>query len=306
MNTYIINSIQDFNQYFHIFKKSARCVSSNDIFIVGFDIEFICKANYPESFSKSYLWNINTTHETSVCTIQIASESMCLVINLVKMGLPMPNNLIKLLTKTSWIKVGVGVDLDLTYLSNNFNLGHCGGAIDIKNLALLAKYKNPSLEFLFNQLVGSHNKKTATVINNCCDWSRELNNEQLLYAARDAIMSIKVFNEMIKPSIDNLIKIEQETNTDNVLKINFANAHFDNLLSESVNDTINYVGLLNEIAQKERKEYPSYKEYVLGIKTFKITCHFCNKITEGIANSKKDAKQIAAEKMYYSISPVSN
>lgn len=58
----------------------------------------------------------------------------------------------------------------------------------------------------------------------------------------------------------------------------------------------NYVGMLNEMASLNRKNYPVYTE-ALSLGPFRVHCSFLNWKTEGIAVNKKVAKQEAAKKM---------
>lgn len=289
MQTLVINSAQQFNDCFNTFKETARVVGPQHVFIVGLDTEFICSSNYPIAYSNSTNWiESQSNTNIAICTIQLATDTMCLVINLVKMGLPMPKNLKDLLTKDSWIKVGVGVDLDLKYLSENYNLGHCGGTIEIKNIARLALYKNPSLDYLFNHFVGGNVKKSASGL---CDWTQELTLSQIEYAAKDAIMSIKIFQEIMKPSIDNMIQKKPETD---ILEINIVNMQ---LTQNITTENINYIGKLNEYAQKNQLSQPIYQEETTEKNIFVLICKFNDKFTKAEEASKKKAKTKAAEKM---------
>lgn len=310
MQTYIINSTDDFHQYYPLLKNSARIGSTPDVYLVGFDTESFCKDNFPKSFELVQKWLPCGKHyNTVVCTIQLASDTVCLVVNLIKLKGNLPNNLLSIIKNDSWIKVGVGIELDLLHLSNNYQLGHCSGSIEIRNLALLAKYPKPNLEYMFNQLVGGHIKKTVSSV---CDWSVEtLTHDQLIYASRDAIMSLQLFKHIIKPSIDNLVRIDDNNRkkVDNMLKINFVNLDDTNqlpILSEQ-NDTTNYVGKLNEIAQKEHIGLPIYQHATImdpithqkKHDKFEVVCIFKDKLVKGYGYSKKEAKTDSAKQMFF-------
>ena len=296
METIVINSISDFNIHFNQFKETARVISPQHTFVVGLDTEYICKANYPEAYGRSLEWiETNSNTGVAVCTIQLATDKMCLVINLVNMGKPMPRKLKELLIKDSWVKVGVGIDLDLRYLSENYNLGHCGGSIELKNLANLAQYQNSSLDFLFNQFVGGNVKKQASGL---CDWTQELTQSQIEYAAKDAIMSLKIFQSIIAPTIDYL---KQKKPEDNLLAVNIVNIpKTTNLITGEIKTlSINYIGKLNEYSQQNKLPSPQYTEKNIdGIPImFQSKCNFNGKSTIGNGSSKKKAKNLAAQKM---------
>ena len=332
MQTYIVNNTDDFHKYYPLLKNTAAIGSTPDIYLVGFDIETFSKDNFPQSFNKAIEWlpnanNANNTNiNTIVCLIQLASDKVCLIINLVKLKGVLPKKLINIIKNDSWVKVGVGIELDLANISNNYNLGHCSGGIEVRNLALMAHYTKPNLEFMFSQFVGTYVKKTSSI----CDWSQELSQEQLLYAAKDAIMSLEVFKYIIKPSIDNLTKIKNDNDTKikDILTIDFQNLntvqntiqntikntiqntiqntiHNDIVDQHNVN-TINYVGILNEYAQKHKIKLPLYEDIMINDmklhqqhrESFKCTCKYLDHIIEGVGATKKDAKQNAAKQMY--------
>ena len=304
MKTVVINTTQDFHKYFSILKESARSNSVPDTFLVGFDTEFISISSYPESFKRRMEWIKSPTNDIACCVIQIASSDICLVINLVKMKLPLPNSLISIITSDSWIKVGVGIEQDLSLLSKNYILGHCGGGIEIKNLALLAHYPKPNLENLFNQFGGGHTKQ----ISGMCDWSQELTEKQIIYAARDAIMSLYVFKKMINPIVENLINIKKNNN--DILEIELINDNNKNNYCNNNDNNYNenFIGRLNEIAQAKKIDLPVYEEIIEKIgktKMFKIKCYFNNNTTIGLGSSKKKAKHDASQKMYQKLSKLS-
>jgi hypothetical protein len=263
----------------------------------------------------------------------------------------LPKSLISIFKNDSWVKVGVGVELDLNYLSSNYNLGHCSGAIEIKNLALLAKYEKSNLEYMFNKVIGGHVKKISSI----CDWSKDtLTHEQLVYAARDAIMSLQLFKGIMTPSINYLIKLHEEhkNKVEDVLKVDIINMDIgmvdqkdcfpddlkgyfpddpkattlsalshkgyfpvDPIIPQTPNNTNtryytpkrkNYVGDLNELAQRERLKPPTYYQTELSDpmsttkekRVFETVCEFEGYVARGYGASFKDSKASAAQKMY--------
>jgi len=303
-STIIIESSEDFNLHFSQFKESARINSIPNVFLVGLDIEFIDSSNFPDSFKDAHKWTLSTNHK-AVCLIQISTGDLCLVINLVKMRKDIPNSLFKLIQSDSWIKVGVGIESDLRDLSDNFLLGFCGGGIEIKNLALLALIKKPNLESLYTKFVALHTKPKTSI----CNWSVELSKSQLEYAATDAIMSFKLFKAIIQPSVDNMIVINSQSEQ-NDIKIDFVNfvgpnnvMNKINKINEGDDNFVNYVGILNERAQKMHIGPPKYN-LVNSIRCsdnsiiFTYSCSFNGKTTTGEGNNKKSSKNNSAKNMF--------
>jgi len=313
--TYIINTFDDFHKYFKHLKEDAMMGINQKIYVIGLDTEFICKDNYPDSFEQSKSWIVDTTSsKMAMCTIQIASPHVCMVINLTKMGKPLPKKLIALLTSDSWVKFGIGIENDLRILSLNYQLGHCSGSIELKSLAIMVGHPKPNLEFLYNQFVGGHVKKTSSVH----DWTKELTDEQISYAARDAIMSYQVGMSMINPTLLHIKKIV-ETDISNKLQIkimngdsnendsnervsneNVSKSPFPEKIKKSEATTVNYVGRLNEIAQRNKIPLPTY-EFVCDESThpkkFTSICTFGEHILGAGGLSKRDAKSLAAKDM---------
>ena len=295
--TYIINSHDDFHKYFKFLKEDAMMGNEQKIYVVGLDTEFISKDNYPESFAKSLTWlEDNESCKIAMCTIQIASNSVCLVINLINLGKPLPKKLVTLLTSDSWIKFGIGIENDLRTLSLNYTLGHCSGSIELKSLALMANHPKPNLEQLYNQFIGGHVKKTDSVH----DWSKELTDEQISYAARDAIMSYQLGMNMMKPTLETIVKVIHAT-TSNKLDINVAN---DDLLpkkiEKSIDPHVNYVGRLNEYAQRIKVDLPKYIVATDNSKhpiRFNATCKLLDKETVATGLNKQEAKMLCSKLM---------
>lgn len=303
MNTYIIELVDDFNKYYTLLESSARFRSNPDIYVVGFDTESIGKKNYPQSFEKSKQWILdNTTCDVAVCKVQIATENICLLIDLCKLGPILPNNLIKIMKSESWIKAGVGISQDLQYLSYNYKLGHCNGGFELKTIAQLADIKTPNLACIYSLLTNDYTVKNK---NHTGDWSFPLTDEQeIVYAAKDAYMSYKSFMSIAEYIV---YKLKNDKISKESFEIKVINKNIDIVKSEiSINSPtseINYVGLLQEYCQKNNKPIPIYEESNGSINAdFTIKCLYDSKQTIGIGRAKKLAKQIAAENMYKSIS----
>ncbi len=292
--TYLVNSTDDFHKYYPILKEDACRGDSQKVFVVGIDTEFICQDNYPESFLKSSEWVEDNSCKMVVCVLQIASANVCMVINLVKMGKLMPDKLKKIITSDSWVKLGIGVENDLKILSSNYNLGYCGGALELKNIAIMALHPKPNLEFLYNQFVGGHVKKTNSVH----DWTTDFTGEQIMYAARDAIMSYQLGTSMLEPTLD-VIKSKVEIDTSSKLEIIIDNQEVDTKKPEV--SKINHVGRLQEYAQKLKIPLPEYtcvNSTERNPSEFEVVCKFSTyNDTIGHGHNKKSAKTHSAKLM---------
>lgn len=298
METYIINNIEEFHLYFKLLKESASIGSNPESFLVGFDIEFIDDCHFITSYEKRRYWIRNINIKIVPCIIQLATYDICLVINLVKLGLPLPKKLEKLIVNNCWIKVGVGVEGDLKYLSDAFNLGHCGGGIEIQNLGLLALAKNNSLANMYNVIVGSNIKKDSSI----CNWAGELGDNELLYAARDAVISHQLFDHIMRPVIDNIKNINNKIQ--DRLEIKFMNHTIEDIRPITLNNgKHNYIGLLNEYSMKKCISKPLYKTITLNTQpvTFKVECTFDGVKEYCIDKNKKNAKHQVAKKVYTKI-----
>lgn len=285
---YIIDNLEKFNNVYTLLKQDASQKCTPDIFVVGLDTEYICKSNYPKEFEKSTKWLINNDTDIATCIIQISSQNICMIILLTKLGPSLPQNLIKILTKDVWVKCGVGIELDLKYLSENYNLGHCAGGFELKTLAQICGFQNANMEKLYSTLTSSYVKKDKSIH----DWSSDkLSTNQLEYVASDAIMSLMIFMEMKKPMVDyfnNFNKVRYELEWMNVDDIDI------------MKDATNWVGKLQEYVQQHSERYMSLPDYTinsLNNNTFRSLCRCGTIHTYGIANSKKDAKQESAKKM---------
>lgn len=293
VRTYLISTIEEFHKYFPLLK--ADSLINGKIHAIGFDTESICKANHPDSFSKSTKWVQNNSNGMVTCTIQMASPNICLFISLVKIGLPLPKKLEKILVSDGWLKFGVGVDNDLRILSQNYNLGYCGGAMDLKSLALISCHSNPNLECLYNQFLGEGVKKTYS---NRSDWGvQDLSTEQITYAAKDAVMSYRLAIKMTEPLLERLKSAAVE------ITINIDNPEPSSVdVKENIVNTVkkvdktNYIGKLNEMAQKNKTPTPKYTIIQDDrTVTFRARCHFQGKeTTSAWKGNKQDAKMEAA------------
>ena len=291
---YVITSLKEFNETFHYLEEAARIDSTPNIFMVGIDVEMINKTNH-KSFKDIGKWIENPDCSIAVCTIQIAVDDMCFIYHLPKMGKPLPKKLSNLLINDSWIKGGIGVSNDLKHLSHNYNLGHCGGEIEIKNIALLGNINNPNLAHLSRKILGINLLKDST----SADWSQDLSVDMIEYASRDAMVSYKILKKCMEPTLKYLHKSIHETPF-NMTIIKSSDSDNDKDSEDWVSRLNIYLSRHPHIdveysLQSESETYP--KEYEIRAVLIDDREGVIEK-KYGSAGSKKKAKQIAAHKMY--------
>ncbi len=289
VSVYVIESADEFCSNFSRLAEDASTRNTENIHVVGMDLEYICKQNNPESFELSHKWIPGEPLSGLVsCVLQISSTNVCFVINLVKMGVFLPKKLTNVITKGSWLKMGVGVEHDLKLLSENYNLGHCCGAIELKSVALVSKINQPNLLSLYSLFVGKPPcvKNTGGVR----DWGTgHLTDEDLDYASWDAIMSYRVGMAMLFPHC-------KKTDVDIPRNSHFV---FQELVKHETGiypKTPNYIGLLQEYAQKLNAKLPVYIDQKVD-DLFYTKCIYESHETIGHGTSKKKAKCGAAMEM---------
>lgn len=285
MSITYVDSVSHFELLFESFKKNSVVNSNSEVpvYLIGLDCEYITSSNFPNSFSNCSNWVNNTNYGVAVCTLQLSNKSTCLVINLTKFGKNIPQSLKTIIQSGNWIKVGVGIDLDITYLSDNFDLHQCNGCIDAKTCAILSNVKNPNLCTLSGE--------AKTFVNSKCDWSQPLTTDHIQYAGNDAILSYKLGEKIIT-----------------LLKNSFADrkivsTHYEQktITFESASD-VNYVGLLQEYVigkTKNQIDMPKYGESRDNINNlFNYTCSVFGVTGCGSGKNKKQAKQLCAKDTY--------
>jgi len=192
-----------------LLKEDALENECSNTYMIGFDAEFISKANHNQSFNRSKNWLLDTPTNEAVCVIQLASENYSFLIHLPKIGLPLPSKLKKIIMSDKWLKSGVGVEGDLRKICDNYRLPYYNGSFELKTLAEVGKIRKPNLVNLYSLFVGQQHFKDKS--QSICDWSLPLvEKKKIEYAARDAIMSYQVFQYMMTPSL-NLIKTKSES-----------------------------------------------------------------------------------------------
>lgn len=281
-----VTNLKDFNDYFSIFKKTAKIDSSSVVHCIGLDLEYFSVANFPNiDYSK---WIVGKS-DNIACVLQLASSSMVLVIHLSLIGNPIPKKIFEVLKSESWIKMGIGVENDLNILSKCYNLGHCSGSIELRNIALMAKIKKPNLGDLYNRL-GKFQISKEKPINSQC-WIDPLNHSLLKYCVYDAYMSYDLGISILEPAIN---KIEKPK-----LFITHKNKQSEEEKeqnqSQNIDSKANYVGQLQELSQTENVPFPVFASSSILDNNDKplhiVQCKWMNQIYESEpCKNKKTAK----------------
>ncbi|CAL1288474.1 unnamed protein product [Larinioides sclopetarius] len=183
----LIESIEDWNRHeVEIMRIFKNCK------VIGIDCEWV-----------------TVDERKPVSLLQLANDSgFCVLLRLFLLPIwLMPPALINLLADETILKVGVGVSDDANKLFSDYCL-EVHGFLDIRYLAKnLNEFqgKNMSLKSLGRDLLGIDLNKSREL--RCSNWNADkLSEDQLKYAADDAIISAKIFKEIQKRNKNWLMK----------------------------------------------------------------------------------------------------
>lgn len=291
-DVYIIDSNDSFNDIYDLLSNKSIIKTDPTIRLIGFDCEMISENTYTKSFYQYLKDNpqVRPYNNIIVCKILLHTDSLCVLIDLVKMT-AVPNKLVDILKNESWIKTGVGISNDMLILSENYSLGQFNGHIEMKNIGVLCGIEEPNLLEMYKLL--SHDISMTKFKTQLSDWSKDFTLEQIKYAKNDAYMSYiigkKMFN-IICPVLKNTFMHDIQSYDDIIVSKPIA-------LKMSQTDQINYVGKLQEYAQKNEIGLPKYIELTKGPNSFDCRCIFNEERCIDKGKNKKEAKQNAAHLM---------
>lgn len=283
MTAEYIQTKEHLNSRLQTFELECKIKEHTSIYHVGLDCEYINEGNFPESYKSADLWTKKRNYKIAVCILILSSNNSCLIINLKKIGPELPSKLIELLQSGNWIKTGVGINNDMIYLADNFNLPFYSGVIDIVTIASLAEFKKPSLDNLSQHFNIIKMKKKKE--NSIQDWSKSLTVEMIEYCSRDGFASYHLGELIIKNMISSL-NLELKDNSDNIK------------IKTSIEQEKNEIMLLNEYAQKNNLGLPNYAFEKIGEQLFNCTCKFKGFESSARSNNKKQAKLIVTKQIY--------
>lgn len=282
MSVEYISTSDQFESRFLRFSEECRIKDTPSIYHAGLDCEYISQNNFPESFERSKNWTWKQTCKISTCILQLASPQTCLVINLCELGPKLPSKLIDILQSGNWLKTGTGINLDMVYLSDNFDFPHYSGCIDVSVMANLAGCETPNMCYLTKLFdVGTVSKNKEDSVK---DWSQELTVKMLEYAGNDGFASYFLGERIISNMVSNLSLAIQQKQTELQFKLGIENEK-------------NYVGIIQEYAQKKKAELPVYEITEKGGK-FECKCVFMGNEEIVLEKNKRNAR-IAVAKVIY-------
>ncbi|GFU03405.1 exonuclease 3'-5' domain-containing protein 2 [Nephila pilipes] len=158
-------------------------------------------------------WVTVENERKPVSLLQLATDSgFCVLVRLscIPVWL-MPSALIELLSNEAILKVGVGVSDDANKLFNDYAL-EVHGFVDLRYLAKDLKEvqgKSMSLKSLAVELLGIDLNKSKEL--RCSDWNASnLSEDQIKYAASDAIIAAKIFTMIQRRKSKWLFKSDRE------------------------------------------------------------------------------------------------
>lgn len=142
-----------------------------------------------------------------VSLLQLASHSgFCVLIRLPKItygGQTLPRSLLDVLVDSSILKVGVGCYEDGRKLLHGYGITVCG-TVDLRYLAMRQRrsviHRGLSLKSLAEDILNFSLDKSLQM--RCSNWeAEELTDDQVIYAARDAQVSLALFLQLIGPAV---------------------------------------------------------------------------------------------------------
>lgn len=287
----VISNYEEFDNAFKILKEQAIISHNPVIYHIGLDIEYINKTFYPIKYENNKYQNKHSN--IIICQIQIAAGNQIFIIEIYKMMLH--PRLKDILISSTWIKSGVDIYADLVNCFKCFDISGIPQYIDLKTFAILEDIEKPNLENLISiELKKEFTKKSTSI----CDWS-VLDDKLLQYAAEDAYYSYVLAKKYL-PGNKDYIVLECELIYKSLICCNIIeeiNLSFEKSLCMSDN----YIGIIQEMMQKNNKELPKYIEQDKDNNQFVIRCEIqidnILKSTIGMGLKKQDAKKHSARLM---------
>ncbi|MFO7791343.1 MAG: 3'-5' exonuclease [Bacteroidota bacterium] len=146
--------------------------------VIGFDTET------KPSFKKG------RSNQNKVALLQLSSDDKAFLFHMNIM--PLPEGIIQLLSSETPLKAGAAVHDDIKALQAMYNF-QAGGFVDIQNMSEEAGLKVKSLRKLTAMLFHMRLSKSQRLTN----WeSKRLTKPQIIYAATDAWISLKIYNAL--------------------------------------------------------------------------------------------------------------
>lgn len=142
-------------------------------------------------------WMSDKNKKMKVAVLQLCVEDKCLIFQLCHMD-EIPRSLRTFMKDSNFNFVGVGVELDINKLKNEYGL-ECTKGIDVSTVAMKlwpGRFSSRGLKYLAKEVVGLNMKKSKDVCTS--EWrSKELTEAQVEYACIDAYASYKIGHKLL-------------------------------------------------------------------------------------------------------------
>jgi ribonuclease D len=135
-----------------------------------------------------------------ICLLQISTNDKAFLFRVKKIGAP--SGLKNILENQNISKIGLGIQKELSEINENLSVT-CNGFVDLEQIAKKHKFRKRGVRALAAFFLKFRISKSAQKTN----WERqELTNQQIRYAATDAWVCLKIFQEMKKQKFVKSIK----------------------------------------------------------------------------------------------------
>lgn len=136
--------------------------------------------------------NFRKGEMNNVCLLQLATNDIAFIFRLNKIG--MPNELLSLLSSTKVKKIGVAIHDDLRQLARNRKFIP-EGFLDLQTIGANFGVQEKGLKKMTAIVLGGRISKSQRTSN----WElEELSQQQLLYAATDAWVCLRIYDQLTK------------------------------------------------------------------------------------------------------------
>jgi len=281
MNAIVISTIEGLHKYYDMLKEDAKIHDSPNIYHIGFDIEYITRDAFSESFHSVRGQN---KVRVAICTMQLSSKNVCLIVRVSEFPF-LPRCLSDIITSQNWIKSGVGIDLDLMYCYENFDLSGVSNYIDLKTYGFLMGFERPNLENLVSEYLGKDFKKCSISVR---DWTESFSERDILYLVEDAYYSYVLGIRHLP------IHGSEQNPNEKVFRLRKVSVTIDETEE-------NYISRISELCQKHGIAYPICKFTNYDGHFYTEKCSFSGKMyyTDDSFDSKKEAKQSICKMMLH-------
>lgn len=194
MRVFIVNTVEGFNNVYNEFAVSAKICEAPRIQHIGIDTEYISRDNYRESFDT--IDNQWSGSKVKICTIQMSTQTVTIILKVFDI-VYLPSKLVEIFQSPSWIKTGIGINLDCKYIRENFGISHIEGVMDITTFEHMMGNSAPNMEALIHIATGRTHRKVNKIIDWTINMSGNFIDRQLEYLICDGYYSYALGRKFI-------------------------------------------------------------------------------------------------------------